>query len=491
MRLLGVLLLLAAAHAAVGIGLRGDAGGSPLWPPPSYTNERGSYKSAGGEPAYKRAESAAVPQNWAVLVAGSRGWWNYRHQADVSHAYQILHKMGFPDSNIITMMYDDLAWNPQNPFPGNIINQPGGKNVYVRPDYGNDSVSADNLFAVLRGRADRIRDWNGDGKPKVLRSGPMDRVLVYFSDHGAVGMIAMPDGSLVFAKDLVDLLLDMYRKRRFRELVFYMEACESGSMFEDLLPDNARIFATTAANAQESSYACYFDDARGTYLGDLYSVSWLENTEATAPECETLEQQFKAVRNLTRSSHVMQFGDLDVARQPLSNYMAFLHETGPLPAAAAASKPGPFRPPPNPCPARDAPLEAMVRASARLPNGLQRMAAASEARAEVQRRRRADALFAAIGERAAAAAGGGASLAERPLRGGRPPRDWRCYKHAVREYVRACGAAVPLAEYALKYAYVLANFCEAGLGREAAREVLAGVCGAEAAPGPPLDPELS
>jgi legumain len=49
--------------------------------------------------------------NFAVLVAGSNGWDNYRHQADVCHAYQILHKNGIPDSNIVVMMYDDLAKN--------------------------------------------------------------------------------------------------------------------------------------------------------------------------------------------------------------------------------------------------------------------------------------------------------------------------------------------------------------------------------------------
>lgn len=47
--------------------------------------------------------------NWAVLVAGSRDWVNYRHQADVCHAYQVLHKHGIPDSNIVVMMYDDIA----------------------------------------------------------------------------------------------------------------------------------------------------------------------------------------------------------------------------------------------------------------------------------------------------------------------------------------------------------------------------------------------
>jgi legumain len=55
----------------------------------------------------------AVGQNWAVLVAGSNGWYNYRHQSDVCHAYQILHKNGIPDSNIVVMMYDDLAKNTQ------------------------------------------------------------------------------------------------------------------------------------------------------------------------------------------------------------------------------------------------------------------------------------------------------------------------------------------------------------------------------------------
>jgi legumain len=54
---------------------------------------------------------AATGQNWAVLVAGSNGYYNYRHQSDVCHAYQILHKNGIPDSNIVVMMYNDIADN--------------------------------------------------------------------------------------------------------------------------------------------------------------------------------------------------------------------------------------------------------------------------------------------------------------------------------------------------------------------------------------------
>lgn len=50
-------------------------------------------------------------------------------------------------------------------------------------------------------------------------------------------------------------------------------------MFEGLLPENINIYATTASNAEESSYACYWDDKRQAYLGDVYSVNWMEDSD--------------------------------------------------------------------------------------------------------------------------------------------------------------------------------------------------------------------
>ena len=56
--------------------------------------------------------------NWAVLVCGSHGFSNYRHQADICHAYHIMIKNGIPADNIIVMNYDDAANDKRNPFPG-------------------------------------------------------------------------------------------------------------------------------------------------------------------------------------------------------------------------------------------------------------------------------------------------------------------------------------------------------------------------------------
>lgn len=53
------------------------------------------------------------------------------HQDDVCHAYQLLRKGGLKDENIIVFMYDDIAFDGDNPRPGVIINKPDGDDVYA------------------------------------------------------------------------------------------------------------------------------------------------------------------------------------------------------------------------------------------------------------------------------------------------------------------------------------------------------------------------
>jgi legumain len=69
-------------------------------------------------------------------------------------------------------------------------------------------------------------------------------------------------------------------------MVVYIEACESGSMFENILENNINIYAVSAANSSESSWATYCspdDKVNGieinSCLGDLFSVNWMEDTD--------------------------------------------------------------------------------------------------------------------------------------------------------------------------------------------------------------------
>lgn len=70
-------------------------------------------------------DDVSIKAHWALLIAGSNGWGNYRHQADVAHAYHVLRQGGLSEHRIVVMMYDDIANNYENPFPGKIFNSPG------------------------------------------------------------------------------------------------------------------------------------------------------------------------------------------------------------------------------------------------------------------------------------------------------------------------------------------------------------------------------
>ncbi|XP_048829792.1 legumain isoform X1 [Brienomyrus brachyistius] len=251
------------------------------------------------------AQQSHDGKNWVLIVAGSNGWYNYRHQADVCHAYQIVHKNGIPDEQIVVMMYDDLAQNEANPTPGVVINRPNGTDVYggVPKDYIGEAVTPANFLAVLTGDAAKVTGGSG----KVLKSGPNDHVFVYFTDHGAPGLLAFPSDDL-HVGDLMSAINYMHENKKYKKMVFYIEACESGSMMNHL-PTDIEVYATTAANPHESSYACYYDEKRDTYLGDWYSVNWMEDSDVEDLSKETLQKQFKIVKGHTNTSHVMQYGN--------------------------------------------------------------------------------------------------------------------------------------------------------------------------------------
>ena len=183
-----------------------------------------------------RVSAVAAAEKYAVIAAGSSGFMNYRHQADACHAYQLMLQSGVPADNIILMMQDDVANSSENPFPGQLFNKPGENppDVYkgCKVDYSGDIVTGKLFMDVLTGNTE-------GAKGKVLKSGASDTVFVNFVDHGGPGIVAFPNGPVLTVKELSQTLKTMQSKQMFKQMVFYMEACESGSMFPDLKADGA------------------------------------------------------------------------------------------------------------------------------------------------------------------------------------------------------------------------------------------------------------
>uniref|UniRef100_A0AC34Q0F0 Legumain n=1 Tax=Panagrolaimus sp. JU765 TaxID=591449 RepID=A0AC34Q0F0_9BILA len=255
---------------------------------------------------------------WAVLIAGSNGWYNYRHQADVSHSYHLLLKHGVLPEKIIVLMYDDIANNPQNPYMGKIFNFPNGSDVYagVKIDYRGNNVNSEVFLNVLKGNA---AGNAGKGSGRVLKSTRNEHVFVYYSDHGGTDILGMPAG-LLTKHDLDLALKHMYDSNMYDKLLFYLEACESGSMFEGI-PQVMRIYAITAARANESSFATFCDNKLHLpCLGDEFSVNWIHDTEIHNILSEKVGKQVDDVVSNTKLSHVCQFGDKTIRDDTVADY---------------------------------------------------------------------------------------------------------------------------------------------------------------------------
>ncbi|XP_057437419.1 vacuolar-processing enzyme-like [Lotus japonicus] len=413
-------------------------------------------------------QSSTEGKRWALLVAGSNEFYNYRHQADICHAYQILKKGGLPDENIIVFMYDDIAYNKENKWPGKIFNSPNGPNVYegVPKDYTGDAVSVENFFAVLSGNKSATTGGSG----KVLDSGPDDIIFIYYTDHGDAGIVSMLD-DMITANDLVDALKKKHAANSYKKMVIYLEACESGSMFEGLLPDDINIYATTAANAEENSWGYYcLIKEYGTCLGDLYSISWMEDSDKHDPRSETLERQYEHVRKRTISpptmhSHVMQYGDMRMSSDYLATYIGSpsheeVYQNFNLPTNNAI----PFSDPSELVSQRDARLFYLRHKLEKAMDGSnEKLQAQKELDAEMAHREHVDKSVHLIGNLLFGEDKSSNTMVHvRPA--GQPlVDDWECFKTLIKTYKKHCGA---LSRYGRKYTRAFANMCNAGISEK-------------------------
>ncbi|KAL8101603.1 vacuolar-processing enzyme-like [Apium graveolens] len=436
-------------------------------------------------PSFFRAVSDdddSVGTRWAVLIAGSNGYWNYRHQADICHAYQLLRRGGVKEENIVVFMYDDIAYDEENPRPGVIINSPHGSDVYngVPKDYTGEDVTVNNVFAAILGNKSATTGGSG----KVVESGPNDHIFIYYSDHGGPGVLGMPTNPYMYAGDLVDVLKKKHASGTYKSLVFYLEACESGSIFEGLLPEGLNIYATTASNAYESSWGTYCPgeypsppQEYETCLGDLYSVAWMEDSDIHNLRTETLRQQYQEVKKRTSNdnsgwgSHVMQYGDLKLSTEELFMYMGtnpandnftFVEDNSlRLSATKAVNQ-------------RDADLLHFWDKYRKAPEGSARKIKAQKQFSEaMSHRMHLDNSVQLIGKLLFGIDSGSEVLKTVRPAGEPLVDDWLCLKTLVRTFETYCGS---LSQYGMKHMRSIANMCNAGISEEQMSEASAQAC---------------
>ena len=218
------------------------------------------------------SDSTSIPhyptldKNWALIIAASKGWPNYRFQADAFAMYQILKFYGFDDDHIVLVCEDDLANHTYNPLPGQLFVTLNGRNVYDQSaiDYRLHDLKPEDIGDILQGRA-------SERLPHVLEPDNDDNVFIFWSSHGSPGSLYFGDSPLMTYRKMKDILSDTPH----RKMLFVVEACYSGGLGQACQGIPGTLFVT-AANPYETSHADVWSEEIGVYLSNGFTQGFMK-----------------------------------------------------------------------------------------------------------------------------------------------------------------------------------------------------------------------
>lgn len=238
----------------------------------------------------------ALKGKWALIVAASNGWRNYRHQADALEMYRLLKKHGYTDDRIILVMEDDIAANANNPNKGVIKVHPDGENLYtnVKIDYKLSALFPQDIAAILEGeKSERLSE--------VITADQSDNVLVFWSGHGSPGHFVWGENGQFSSSLMQKTMQSLSEQKKYRKMLWLVETCYAGSVAQSAkgIPG---VLLITASNENETSKADVFSDELSVWMSNRFT-STLEEQINTNPAISLRDLYFKLFRN-TVGSHV-------------------------------------------------------------------------------------------------------------------------------------------------------------------------------------------
>lgn len=252
----------------------------------------------------------ALSDQYAVLVQGSNGWNNYRHQADVLSMYQLLRKNGFDDDHIILIIDKALATDPKNPEPGIIRAADDEPDLMADAvtDYDNATLNPEDISNILLGNPTAAT-------PVVLPKDAGQNVLLFWSGHGhnkasnGVDELAWRNadyGQGMTANKLKEAISQMQAGGHCRKLLVLMEPCFSEAVITPLVGIPG-VLAMSSAGRYEQSFADNWSSTLGVWRCDRFTRNIVTHLSAVLGDLQsttTYRDLYLYCAQRTLGSHV-------------------------------------------------------------------------------------------------------------------------------------------------------------------------------------------
>ena len=229
----------------------------------------------------------ALTDQYAVLVQGSDGYINYRHQADVLSVYQALRRGGFPDDHIILIIDRDMSSSRANPQPGTVRTSPDGPDLLggtdqlpkAEVDYDSRNLTAHDIANILKGVQTSTTPIVLPTRSNEAPSGAVGgvNVLFYWSGHGRSRSQGGADefcwrDEYAGQGFTADLLRETAAQMHYRKLCIAAEPCY-GECVIRAVEGIPGVLAMSGASAAEQSWADHWSDAARVWMCDRFTLN--------------------------------------------------------------------------------------------------------------------------------------------------------------------------------------------------------------------------
>lgn len=261
---------------------------------------------------------ASSVENYAVIMCGSKGWSNYRHQADVYAWRRVLINRGFAPENIITLSFNDVPYREgetqsQN---GSIYHTCYGPDIYEPViNYTGADANKQNFFKVLSSIPSGKGGW-------------FDRevnVLVIYINHGAYDLLSTPNAfdQPIYVDEFGEVVSELASK--VARVFCILEACYSGAMaMHATYPRN--VIFMTAATLKQSSYSHGHCERLGVFTTNEMTYHVLNYLDNKDNDERTVNELIDYTKRQTNMSSVVRSGITN--RIPLKAFFKVIGKHG-------------------------------------------------------------------------------------------------------------------------------------------------------------------
>nr|AGE96613.1 putative peptidase [Encephalitozoon cuniculi] len=186
-------------------------------------------------------------RNYAILLNSSRGFYNYRHMANVYVFYNVLRQNGFEDDQILIVSYENQIQDIRNSDQGGVYIDEDSKIPYSA--FSPTSNVLEELLNAIAGNNAKLKDADESSN-----------IFIYLNGHGNEAFLKFGNIHFMTRDDLMPRISKL--AARVNKILLVIDTCQADALVDrSALPRNVLVVATSkigqpAISSFSSSLIC-------------------------------------------------------------------------------------------------------------------------------------------------------------------------------------------------------------------------------------------